>query len=56
MIQGIVLGIIQGVTEWLPVSSEGIIVLAKLHLFGANDIEDMIHLALTLHLGTFLGR
>ena len=54
MIQGIVLGIIQGVTEWLPVSSEGIIVLAKLHLFGANEIEDMIHLALTLHLGTFL--
>ncbi len=54
MIQGIVLGIIQGVTEWLPVSSEGTIVLAKLHLFGSNDIEDMIHLALTLHLGTFL--
>ncbi len=54
MIQGIVLGIIQGITEWLPVSSEGLIVLAKLHLFGGKDIEEMIHLALFLHLGTFL--
>jgi len=54
MIQGIVLGIIQGITEWLPVSSEGLIILAKLRLFGGKDIEDMIHLALFLHLGTFL--
>jgi len=54
MIQGIVLGIIQGITEWLPVSSEGLIVLAKMRLFGGKDIEDMIHLALFLHLGTFL--
>lgn len=54
MIQGIVLGTIQGITEWLPVSSEGLIVLAKLHLFGGKDIRDMIHLALFLHLGTFL--
>jgi len=54
MIQGIVLGIIQGITEWLPVSSEGLIILAKLRLFVGKDIEDMIHLALFLHLGTFL--
>ncbi len=54
MIQGIVLGTIQGITEWLPVSSEGLIVLAKLQLFDGKDIEDMIHLALFLHLGTFL--
>jgi len=54
MIQGIVLGLIQGITEWLPVSSEGLIVLAKLRLFGGKDIEEMIRLALFLHLGTFL--
>jgi len=54
MIQGIVLGSIQGITEWLPVSSEGFIILAKLHLFGGKDIEDMIRLALFLHFGTFL--
>jgi len=54
MIQGIVLGSIQGITEWLPVSSEGVIVLVKLYLFWGKDIEDMIHLALFLHLGTFL--
>ncbi len=54
MIQGILLGTIQGITEWLPVSSEGLIVLAKFQLFGGKDIEDMIHLALFLHLGTFL--
>ena len=54
MIQGIVLGSIQGITEWLPVSSEGVIILAKLHLFGGKDIGDLIRLALFLHLWTFL--
>jgi len=55
MVEHIVLGIIQGVAEWLPVSSEGLIVLAKTNLFGgAPSFESMIHLALFLHLGTFL--
>ena len=33
MIEEIILGIIQGVAEWLPVSSEGLIVLVKTNFF-----------------------
>ena len=54
MLEGIVLGIIQGITEWLPISSEGFIVLAEVHLFGQSNVRDMIYVALLLHLGTFL--
>jgi len=55
MLENITLGIIQGVFEWLPVSSEGLIVLAKTHLFHSHmRFESMIKLALFLHLGTFL--
>lgn len=54
MIEGIVLGIIQGVAEWIPVSSEGMIALAEINLFHKTGIEEIIRLALFLHLGTFL--
>ncbi len=53
MLESIVLGIIQGITEWLPVSSEGMISLIKMKFFGASSFESMIQLALALHLGTF---
>ncbi len=54
MLESIVLGTIQGVAEWLPVSSEGLIALAKIHLFGGVEVSDAIRLAVFLHLGTFL--
>lgn len=55
MLEQIVLGTIQGITEWLPVSSEGLIVLAKTHLFHSRQpLETLIQEALFLHLGTFL--
>lgn len=55
MLEEIVLGIIQGVAEWLPVSSEGLLVLAKRDLFGSEaDLETIVREALFLHLGTFL--
>jgi len=54
MIEQLVLGIIQGITEWLPVSSEGLLVLTQTHLFGQKDLSDFISQALFLHLGTFL--
>lgn len=55
MIEQIILGIIQGIAEWLPVSSEGLIVLVKAN-FLSNDgnIESIIRQALFLHFGTFL--
>lgn len=55
MLEAVLLGIIQGVSEWLPVSSEGLIVLARVNFFGAEEgIEALIRYALFLHLGTFL--
>lgn len=53
MFEGIVLGLVQGVAEWLPVSSEGMIVLVKTHFFGGESLVESVHLALFLHLGTF---
>lgn len=55
MFEQIILGIIQGVAEWLPVSSEGLVILAKTNLFhSSGNIEEAIRQALFLHLGTFL--
>jgi len=55
MLEYIVLGIIQGIAEWLPVSSEGLIVLAKTHFFpSAGGFNETIEIALFLHLGTVL--
>lgn len=55
MLEQIVLGIIQGVAEWLPISSEGMIILAQTNLFySPQGLEANIEYALFLHLGTFL--
>lgn len=55
MIEQIILGIIQGIAEWLPVSSEGAIVLVKTNVFHeAPHFEELVKHALFLHLGTFL--
>jgi len=54
MVQQIILGLIQGIGEWLPVSSSGLLVLAQTQLFGQTNLPEMIKLALFLHLGTFI--
>jgi len=52
-LQQIILGIIQGITEWLPISSSGILTLVMSNFFGITDIGDLISKLLLLHIGTF---
>ena len=51
-IENIVLGITQGIAEWLPISSEGLITLIKIKFFSDHHFFSIIKLALFLHLGT----
>ena len=53
MLEGIIFGIIQGITEWIPVSSDGALILAQVYLVPSSSLVEMIELALFLHLGTF---
>jgi len=54
-LQHIILGIIQGITEWLPLSSEGVMALFKSN-FVADSLSsiELLRVVLFLHLGTFL--
>ena len=55
MIEKLILGAVQGIVEWLPVSSEGVLVLMQTRLFGFKiSYEQLVGEALFLHLGTFL--
>lgn len=55
MFEYIILGAVQGIAEWLPVSSEGITALIKIHFFSSDaTIVDTVKEALFLHLGTAL--
>ncbi|KKT87327.1 MAG: hypothetical protein A2119_01865 [Candidatus Colwellbacteria bacterium GWA2_46_10] len=54
LIEAIVLGIAQGITEWIPISSEGITVLLGVKFFDGITVTELIRLSLYLHLGTFL--
>ncbi len=54
MIEEIMLGAAQGIAEWLPISSEGLILFLKANIGGSFTIGETIRLALFLHLGTFL--
>jgi len=50
-LQGIVLGILQGITEWLPISSEGQSMLAMIYWLGISP-DDALSYSIFLHLGT----
>ncbi len=54
MLEAIILGAMQGVAEWLPVSSEGITVLLNNFFSDDLSLKEGIDYALFLHLGTFL--
>ena len=52
-LQSIILGAVQGITEWLPVSSEGINTLILLHFFG-KPLSEAIGISIWLHVGTLV--
>lgn len=55
MYETVLLGAIQGIVEWLPVSSEAAIVLTRVYLAESPiSLSESIELALFLHMGTFL--
>ena len=53
LFQQIILGIIQGITEWIPVSSEGFLLFVTSNFFGEIELDLFLRQALFLHLGTF---
>jgi len=53
LFQQIVMGIIQGITEWIPISSKSMLLLVSTNFFGGVDVELFLRQALLLHLGTF---
>ncbi|MFP4473701.1 MAG: undecaprenyl-diphosphate phosphatase [Candidatus Omnitrophota bacterium] len=55
MAENIILGIIQGIAEWLPVSSEGMIMLTRLLVFkDQSGFDILVQDILFLHLGSAL--
>ena len=53
MIEYIILGTLQGIFEWLPISSQGMIFLIMTLLFGASA-QEALNSAIWLHIGTML--
>jgi len=53
IIQALLLGAVQGIAEWLPISSEGITMFLMINAFG-KDPSDAISYAIFLHFGTML--
>lgn len=53
MFESIFLGIIQGITEWLPVSSEGVTAIV-ISSFSDRNFPEAVAYALWLHVGTAL--
>ncbi|MFA5078477.1 MAG: undecaprenyl-diphosphate phosphatase [Dehalococcoidia bacterium] len=53
ILQGLILGAVQGIAEWLPVSSKGIVTLILVNFFGLQ-FREAFYLAVWLHAGTLL--
>lgn len=53
MIEFIIIAIIQGLIEWLPISSSGQVMIVSINLFGISP-ANAFSLAIWLHLGTSL--
>jgi undecaprenyl-diphosphatase len=53
LIEAVIIGIIQGVTEWLPISSEAAITLIMTQVFGTGP-EKALNASIFLHTGTMI--
>jgi undecaprenyl-diphosphatase len=51
-LQLFLISMLQGLLEWLPISSEGQIALILLYLFNITDLSTILSLIIWLHLGT----
>ena len=52
-IESLIVGIVQGITEWIPISSEGMTSLVLTQGFNSS-LQEAIIIAIWLHLGTLL--
>jgi undecaprenyl-diphosphatase len=53
IIEYILLGLIQGIAEWLPISSSGMLTLVMSNFLNVNSLSVIVEESLFLHLGTF---
>jgi undecaprenyl-diphosphatase len=53
VLQAIFLGALQGITEWLPISSQGQVIIGALSLLGTGA-ENAFRYAVFLHIGTLI--
>ncbi len=55
LIQSVILGIVQGVTEWLPISSKAMVSLVMIKFFNADvSLSEAVYYSIWLHIGTLL--
>jgi|Deesub1362A_J573_1020465.scaffolds.fasta_scaffold00005_134 undecaprenyl-diphosphatase len=53
LLEALIVGVIQGITEWLPISSEGVISLVLINFF-SKPFSEAVTFSLWLHTGTLL--
>ncbi|MFH1225581.1 MAG: undecaprenyl-diphosphate phosphatase [Candidatus Diapherotrites archaeon] len=53
LVQGIVLGLVQGLVEWLPLSSQAQVIAVSVAVFGSAPI-DALNYSIFLHIGTLV--